>query len=146
VIDWNEILPRRQAREGVARVIPVSPQPDPPPGEARADPLPPVPPSRKRQFLSFGFTIPTTTSRTFAAGDLPEYWIVQVGAVANGEVTIYENDRNVGEPMAIIGSRGYAKLPAMSDRITLLASGAGNPVGVVIACSGHDVQIVYGSS
>lgn len=145
-IDWNEVLVRRQAAEGTARVIPVQPQADPPPGVAEPPSPAPTPPSKKRQFLPQGFTIATTTSRTFIAADLPEYWIVQVGAVVNGEVTIFEGDRVIGEPMAIIGPRGYAKLPATTDRITLLASAAGNPTGVVIACSGHDVQIAYGSS
>lgn len=137
---------RRQRTEGVARVIPVQPQPDPPPGEAAPVAPPPVLPRNKRQLLPFGFAITASAFRTIDAGDLPEYWYVSLTGTAGAELTIYENDRQAGEPLAIIGPRGYCKLPATSDRITLVAGAGATATGVCVAASGLDYHACYGSS
>lgn len=89
-------------------------------------------------FIPFDVNLTAGGSQTcFCESGIPDYWLVTVRPIVNAKVSIYLNPNNSGIPIRLSGG-GEAKLPGMSEYLTVLCEGgSANVIVTVLAIRGY---------
>jgi hypothetical protein len=89
-------------------------------------------------FIPFDVNLVAGGSQTcFCESGIPDYWVATVRPIVNAKVSIYLNANNSGVPIRLSGG-GVAKLPGMSEYLTVLCEGGSAAITVtVVAVRGY---------
>lgn len=125
-------------REGDADITPGAP--DAGPWGEIPDPQPLDQPRRPDMFIPYYFAALAGLAgpQTIDAGLKPDYWIVTVDETANGIINFWPYEGQYGPRSFVSGAsvRSFT-IPGVTQYLTLLSVGAGNPNVMVQAVAGH---------
>lgn len=83
-----------------------------------------------------------STGITLTADDRPDYWLVaNTNATIANELMIWPYEVSAGDPVRILGT-GYARMPAVSQHITLRAASTSVRCNVIGVRGYDNMQIV----